>query len=191
MTSTNTTYTPFTNSLYDTCNLDKKYQESTGPFNWITDSQVVESKEACHVGFSPFMQNQFNSIPLHKVDAESELRNQTRKRSRCPIEKFDPTKFQPTQNELRECSNQNLVPTYTRLNKPCNLPGVSINRFTPLCEDPQNLTNIHANNYIGKNTRLQVKDDFKLQQQPLLIQSLSKNPGQFIPLTEGAKAFQL
>ena len=183
-----TPYTPFTNSLYDSCNLDKKNQESTGPFNWMTDPNIKESSQACHVGFSPFMQNQFNSVPFNKIDAESELRNQTRKLSRCPTTQFDPTKFTPINNDIKDCTTNDLVPTYTRLNKACNLPGVSINRFVPLCDDPQNLLNIHANSYIGRNTRLQVKDDYKTQ--------LEENPiprGTFnnLPLNEAINRYTI
>ena len=71
--------------------------------------------------------------------------------------------------KLAECKTNNLVPEYTRINKPCNIfSGISINRFHPLCEDLQDTNKIQSNSYIGTSTRLQVKDAFNKarQEQP-------------------------
>jgi len=147
----------FTRSSYDECELRKKITESKAPFEWRTDSNVVESKEVCFQASSPFMQNPFNSIPQDSVDIESELKGQTRNLSRCPEFKFDPTKFKPINIKLNECKDNRLVPEYTRENRSCNvLSGISINRFNPLCDDL--LINIHHNDFIGRNTRLELKD---------------------------------
>jgi hypothetical protein len=153
----------FTKSLYDNCNLKKKDEESTGAFKWITDS-VYEHKDSCNVDASPFMHNQFKSIPSKAVDIENDLRNQTRLLSRCPESRFDPSKVTSDNkftSKLENCKSNNLVPQYTRVNKPCNIfSGISINRFHPLCEDLQDTNKIQSNSYIGTNTRLQVKDAF-------------------------------
>lgn len=176
-------YKPFSKSLYDSCNIKKKNQESTGPYKWVMDN-VKESPDSCWVQTSPFMHNQFQSIPLNVIDVESDLRNQTRILSRCPQTRFDPTKLEncktckkcnsglpcecghcrETKNEfkIKECSNKFLVPNYTRVQKPCNIySGITINRFNPLCDDAQELNSIHSNIYIGSNSRLQVKDNFE------------------------------
>lgn len=153
----------FTNSLYDECNLEKKHQESTGAFSWITDP-IYEHKESCYVESSPFMHNQFKSIPAMAVDIENDLRNQTRLLSRCPSTRFDPSKATNDNkftSKLENCKNTPLVPEYTRINKPCNIfSGISINRFHPLCDDLQDTNKIQSNSYIGTSTRLQVKDAF-------------------------------
>ena len=177
----------FSNSLYDDCNLQKKNLESIGPFKWITDD-VKESKNTCYIQQSPFMHNQFQSIPHNKVDIESDLRNQTRILTRCPQGRFDPTKLDNCKdcdkcnqglpcscihcrqtkynNDLKDCFDTSLVPEYTRVNKPCNIfSGITINRFNPLIEDLQNANKIQSNSYIGTNTRLQVKDAFKIASQ--------------------------
>lgn len=152
----------FTRSLYDKCALDKKNQESTSPFNWMTDSEIVESKKSCYQGTSPFMHNPFKSIPLDKVDIESDLRGQNFLNSKCTEHKYNPNLQKPYTETLKDCETNELVPEYTRLNRSCNvLSGISINRFSPLCDDIQSLDKIHNNSYIGKNTRLQVKDAFK------------------------------
>lgn len=154
----------FTRNLYDKCALDKKNQESTSPFEWMTDSNIVKSQKSCYQGTSPFMHNPLNSIPLDKVDIESDLRGQNYSNSRCPTHKYNPELQKKYKHDLQDCENE-LVPEYTRLNKSCNIfSGISINRFSPLCDDVQNLDKIHNNNYIGSNTRLLVKDAFKKKQ---------------------------
>lgn len=153
----------FTRNLYDKCALEKKDQESTSPFKWVTDSQIAESKTACHQGTSPFMQNPFRSIPINKVDIESDLRGQNYMSSRCPSHKFNPELQKKYTETLKSCEKiTEFAPEYTRLNKSCNIfSGISINRFSPLCDDAQDVNKIHTNSYIGVNTRLQVKDAFK------------------------------
>ena len=154
----------FTRNLYDNCSLEKKNQESTAPFNWVTDKSVVESKQSCFQGTSPFMHNPFKSIPMDSVDIESNLRGQHFKASRCPIHKFNPNNnpYSTVGSVLHECTDNRLVPEYTRLNKSCNIfSGININRFNPLCEDHTDFNKIHSNNYIGTNTRLIIKDSFK------------------------------
>lgn len=153
----------FTRNSYDKCALEKKHQESTSPFEWITDSQITESKMHCHQGKSPFMQNPFRSIPIDRVDIESDLRGQTYSSSKCPTHKFNPELQKPYNETLKNCNTTvEFSPEYTRLNKACNIfSGISINRFSPLCDDVQDFNKIHNNSYIGINTRLQVKDAFK------------------------------
>ena len=156
----------FTRNSYDDCALQKKNQESTSPFNWITDSSVVESKNSCFLKASPYQQTPFKSIPTGSIDIESDLRGQTFKSSKCAIHKYDPNTRIPFETKLNECKDNGLVPSYTRLNKSCNiLSGISVNRFHPLCEDVQDLFKIHTNDYIGVNTRLQIKDAFKNSKQ--------------------------
>jgi hypothetical protein len=178
----------FTNSLYDECNINKKQYESVAPFNWITD-QLYENKNKCFVNASPFMHNQFRNIPANSIEIENDLRNANRQLSRCSETRFDPTKLNNCKScdkcneglpcgclHCKETKNQNkineneacdkaLIPQYTRINKPCNIfSGITINRFHPLCEDLQDVNKIQSNSYIGSNTRLNVKDAFKLQQ---------------------------
>jgi hypothetical protein len=152
----------FTRNLYDGCALDKKNQESTAPFEYMTDIAVVESKESCFQGTAPFQHNPYRSIPVESIDIESDLRGQNLPNSRCPIHKFNPDSAKPVKWNIKECEDNRLVPEYTRMNKACNIfAGITINRFHPLCEDLQSLEKIHSNTYTGTNTRLQIKDAYK------------------------------
>lgn len=154
----------FTRSSADQCELDSKYNESSAPFSYATDAAVIESKESCFLGSSPFMHNPFKSIPTEVIDIESDLRGQTRNLGRCPSQKFNPDASKPYDFKWKECKDERLVPEYTRTDRPCNiLSGVSINRFQPLADDHQELAKIHNNSYIGTNTRILIKDAYKNQ----------------------------
>lgn len=152
----------FTRTTNDDCALLLKNKESTGPFDWATDNTITENKESCFQGSAPFSHNPYRSIPSNVVDFESELRGQTRDNSKCATHKFNPNMAPKINFKWNECTDNKLVPEYTKLNKSCNvLSGITINRFQPLYEDPQEFTKIHNNNYIGSNTRLLIKDAFK------------------------------
>jgi hypothetical protein len=150
----------FTRSVYDNCALDQKNTQSTQSFRWTTDNQVNESNDSCHLGLSPFQHAPFRNIPSSVIDVESELRGQTRIASQCIQDQYPLVNTVPSfENKINDCTNNALFPDYTRTNRACNvLSGITINRFNPLCEDPQDINRIHPINYIGANTRLQVKD---------------------------------
>jgi hypothetical protein len=149
----------FTRNLYDNCALEKKDQESKAPFQWVTDSTVIESDKSCYQRSTPYMHKPFSGIPKTSVDVESDLRGQTIKLSRCPQNKFNPEKQEKKDIQLTDCTDTDLLPEFTRLNKSCNMfSGISINRFHPLCEDVQELEKIQENSYIGMNTRLAMRD---------------------------------
>lgn len=164
-------YNIFTNNLYDDCNLEKKNQESVGPYNWVIDNV---KHAGCFHNDSPYMQSNANNVPNNLVDIENNIRNQQRKKTRCIHDKHIPSKNYDcsdcdknvycnceTKNVLKdsECSGF-LKADYTRKSKSVNLSGISINRFSILNENLQDLNKIHGNNIIGLNTRLFVKDNF-------------------------------
>lgn len=155
----------FTRATYDNCAIEKKDQESTAPFNWVTDNTISESKQVCFQSTSPFMQNPFKSVPSSAIDIESDLRGHKFMVSKCPTHKYDPEKSDHIDFQINECKDNGLVPEYTRVNKSCNIfSGMNINRFHPLCEDLQKVNKIHNNSFIGTNTRLQIKDAFRAKQ---------------------------
>lgn len=154
----------FTRSNADDCALKKKNQESIAPFKWATDSEIVESKQSCYLGASPFMHTPFRSVPSKVVDIESDLKGQTKNLTKCISCNHSPDKDIIVESDIKECKDEKLIPEYTRTKRPCNvLSGITINRFDPLCEDPQSFLRIHSNSYAGRNTRLQIKDTFKLK----------------------------
>lgn len=155
----------FTRGAYDKCAIEKKDQESEHPFQLLTDKSVRESKSVCFQSTSPFMQNPYNSIPSSVVDIESELRGYSFELSKCPTHKYNPSNSKKIDNIINECTDNGLIPEYTRTNKSCNIfSGITINRFHPLYEDLQSRNKIHDNSYIGTNTRLQMQEAFEKTQ---------------------------
>lgn len=155
----------FTRNVYDKCAMDQKNTENEAIFAHNTDSAITESTSSCFVSYSPFMATPQHSVPSSIVDTESELRGQSQILGKCASNRFNPMTAQPVVKDLRLCAEDVLMPEYTRINKPCNIfSGININRFHPLCEDLQDLNKIHGNNYIGSNSRLDVKDAHDNQQ---------------------------
>jgi hypothetical protein len=161
----NASHFSFTRDKYDSCEYDQYLQESTAPFQWISD-HVYENNSHCHVDQSPFLQGNNSGIQRSDIDVESELKNITRANSRCPDKKYNPSKHTvQTRDYLSNCLDSRLVPEYTRTDKPCNLPGVSTFNLSihPLCNEIQDLQKIHLNSYSGVNTRLVTRDAYAKQ----------------------------
>lgn len=170
-----------TRSLYDTLAIAQKDRQSTGPFAWITANFQKDSPDACFVERSSvFMSKQY--LPADQIDTESDLRNNSRPSSRIISTKAYTGPTSDTckackncntglpcgcdhckeKKNIKNCSGDTHVPTYTRLNKPCKVTsGININRFSYLCEDLQDVSKISSNDVIGTNTRLAVKDQFQ------------------------------
>jgi hypothetical protein len=161
----NSSHFSFTRDKYDSCEYDKYLQESTAPFQWLSDS-IYENNSHCLVDQSPFLQGSAYGIQRNDIDVDSELKNITRANSRCPDKKYDPSKHTvQTPPSFSNCQDSRLVPEYTRVEKPCNLSGVSTFHLSvhPLCNDLQDLQKIHLNSYSGVNTRLVTRDTFSKQ----------------------------
>lgn len=152
----------FTRISDDDCAVQKSNEESAGPYAWRTDKSVIESKGACFLSASPFMQTPFPDIPAQSIDIDSELKGRTRPLSKCPSKKYLPSEKALPDNPITDCKDLRLVPEYTRTSRPCNiLSGITIDRFETLPEPPQGLERIHNNTYIGVNTRLQLRDAYR------------------------------
>ena len=121
------------------------------------------------------------------VDVNSELKNITRKLYKCPNKRYLPQcdlmncacKFgypcgsgvmndcytngeRCPDNKLYhppDCDNDFLKSNYTRLNNPCQLKEIGINRWQWLCKNPQDNVNIPFDHFI--NTRTLIKDNHR------------------------------
>ena len=169
----------FSRLSYDDCAYSKTLNESTGPFKYVTNPIAHQASEQCFMGYPGFNSAMVGNqgIRPETVDVESELRNQTRLASNCPTKKYNPkVNCRACDNcnqglpcgclhcnaknphSLADCSKE-IVPVQSRSFNACSdLNGIFINRFQPLCEDPQGLDKIHSNDYIGMDTRNVVKD---------------------------------
>ena len=96
------------------------------------------------------------------VDIESQLLNLNRRASRDPSTKYNPLKdsCRNSDNCLKNLPDCHLRTDDTRLSNPANnLRGITIERFNPLCKNPQENVFFPGAQLIP--TRLVVKDNFK------------------------------
>ena len=96
------------------------------------------------------------------VDVESELMNITRSASNNPDKKYNPLndKCRKDNSCLVNFPDCHILTDDTRLSNPAsNLRGTGINRFNPLCLDPQKQVFFPGTQHIP--TRIVVKDNFK------------------------------
>ena len=72
----------FNRTSYDQCAYEKRLQEGTSPLTYQLYEGKFENCNKCK--FDKFYR------PFDLVDIESELRNQTRRASKCPQHKYNP-----------------------------------------------------------------------------------------------------
>lgn len=129
------------------------------PYNDCNDcSQTIPNDP--HIRFQNYGHN---SCSMKKaVDDSSELSGLNYKNSKCNKDAYSPNSYISTgcvlksSNEVRKCS----IPTEScRLsNPPCTLKEVGINRFNPLCWNPQEKA-LESFDRIGINYRMVAKDN--------------------------------
>jgi hypothetical protein len=113
-----------------------------------------------HIRFQAYGQN---ACSMKKaIDDNTELSGRNYKNSKCNADAYLPNKYistgcsPQTINDVRKCS----IPTEScRLsNPPCSLKEVGINRFDPLCWNPQSKA-LESFDRIGINYRMVAKDN--------------------------------
>ena len=143
------------------------------------------SKKACYQA-NPRIIGQKGGVSLNKnslwrfyagpVDIESELKNLNRSASKNPKAQYNPLKDKCRDSKKCVVNMPNCYfPTNdTRLNNPSsNLRGININRFNPLCKNPQD--NVFFPGTKNTSTRLQSKDNYKQKLPTPRINSLDPN----------------
>jgi hypothetical protein len=134
------------------------YQLST-PYNDCMDCDKFIPNDP-HIRFQAYGQN---SCSMKKaIDDSTELSGINYKNSKCNADAYTPNKYistgcvPKTINDIRKCS----IPTEScRLsNPPCSLKEIGINRFDPLCWNPQSKA-LESFDRIGINYRMVAKDN--------------------------------
>jgi len=134
------------------------YQSST-PYNDCMDCDKFVPNDP-HIRFQAYGQN---ACSMKKaIDDSTELSGINYKNSKCNTDAYSPNKYistgcvPQTINDIRKCS----IPTEScRLsNPPCSLKEVGINRFDPLCWNPQSKA-LESFDRIGINYRMVAKDN--------------------------------
>tara|TARA_B110000285_G_scaffold235404_1_gene316906 strand:- start:2548 stop:3204 length:657 start_codon:yes stop_codon:yes gene_type:complete len=96
------------------------------------------------------------------VTAESDLFNLIRKDSNDPKTQFPNVRpVYKNKPVLESCKKTDLARRYPLLEAPVYKREQQIDRFESLCLDPQSFSRISSNQYIGLNTRLHSRDNYK------------------------------
>jgi len=158
-------------SKYDKDLTSRDIDQSTAPLKFRLDPSFAEVREPCfqkEVGWIGKQGVSYDSTkPL--VDTESDLFNINRVLSRDPKFKYVPmcggrcagqpdcSECQPKLSHLSECLVRN---ESTRLTNPkSTLRETGVNRFQPICLDPQDPSRWEHPGEVGINYRMVVKDN--------------------------------
>ena len=154
----------FTQSIYDPGAYAKELDESMYPGQYKLMPDAVQRETACFdvssVGRG--VPRQLMKIK-DVVDSESDVFNLKRKYSRDPDLKYLPNdSVSRPAIPISQCSTSNSY-IHSRLDDPLfkREQQVQIKRFESLCIDPQHLSRIRDNSFIGRNTRLFERDMYQ------------------------------
>ena len=154
---------------FDSCTYKHNLKQSVGTGDYMLGTPLAN----CRICFStdPAIRlargsgvSTCDSVPL--IDADSELKNLTRRASDCPTEKYLPTgKAYCHTHDYKDCTT---LPTEdTRISNPtCTMRCTGVNRWEWLCQNPQEKALIPFDFNI--NNRLVIKDNKVVGEERLL-----------------------
>ena len=157
----------FSRPIYDTCAYPEDLYESTGPYEYIMNSDRIHNCSGCLTTFGPrgsFLGAGVSSptgdviaAAQQNIDIDSIMTNRNVPLSKCKRGKVNPIDVTRIKTKnLPEC-NDYLDAQHTKMTDPAMFyRGVAVNRFFDLNKDPQ--ANIFYDWAI--NTTLEAKDNF-------------------------------
>lgn len=161
----------YTRLSQDELAYQSKVFESVRPGMYSLQPESTYNPNACRptepetrIGSSMYNITQNNDM----VNMESDLRNLNRKTSKDPKAQypFIQKSYTDMSSVVPECPlSQTLAPRQTQLEAPTikREQTVDIPRFESMCLDPQEFSRIRSNNYIGVETRLYNRDNYKMK----------------------------
>ena len=163
----------YTRKIYDENAYKKELQESTEPgrYSLLEDSSF--SNQTCfqetpeiHPGLGQYRISDNNDM----INAESDLFNLNRKDSKDPKQQYPYVKPALKQQSLEKCTTTSLARQYPLLEAPVfkREQQIQTKRFESLCLNPQDMSRIRANSYIGLDSRLFFRDNHK-RKEPMLF----------------------
>lgn len=182
----------YTRKIYDENAYKKELQESTEPGRYSLLEDSTYSNQTCfqetpeiHSGLGQFRISDKNDM----VNAESDLFNLIRKDSKDPQKQFPYVKKE-YQNvpKIEACKATDLARQYPLLEAPVfkREQSIHVPRFESLCLNPQDMSRIRANSYIGLNSRLFFRDNHQTKK-PVLKDQTNGLPagGDFVSPMDG------
>ena len=157
----------YTRKIYDENAYKKELQESTEPGRYSLLEDSTYSNETCfqqapeiHSGLGQYRISEQNDM----VNVESDLFNLIRKDSKDPQQDYPYIKKEYSNApKIDTCNKTDLSRQYPLLEAPVfkREQSIHVPRFESLCLNPQDMSRIRANSYIGLNSRLFFRDNHK------------------------------
>jgi hypothetical protein len=138
-------------------------KQSTAPLLYLLDPSYANPCQPCRPADIGYLGRQGVSLAknIDLVDLESSLKLLNYRNSRDPNAKFNPCCEGDYSQDLLHFDECMISTDYSRVtNPPCTLRGTGVNRFQPLCLNPQDPDRWEYPAQIGINYRLVVKDNF-------------------------------
>lgn len=167
----------YTRKIYDENSYKKELQESTEPGRYSLLEDSTYNNQTCfqetpeiHSGLGQFRISEKNDM----VNAESDLFNLIRKDSKDPKQQYPYVKkTYQKQPKMETCKTTDLARQYPLLEAPVfkREQSIHVPRFDSLCLNPQDMSRIRSNSYIGLNSRLFFRDNHQTKKPVLKNQS--------------------
>lgn len=169
----------FQRNSYDPKAYNHQLEEAMGPGKYQLLSDYGNHSARCFRSNPGLYNGNTGLLEIGSiVDAESDLQNLNRPLSNDPKQKYPFVGRQETHKFTEFCANPpnfEMQNTLLDMPKPNREKSTIKNHFETLCLDPQKLTRIHDNSYIGRNTQLWERDNYKPKYPTPLNQSMDPN----------------
>jgi hypothetical protein len=162
----------FERSIYDQGAYCTDLKQSTAPLKYMLDPTYANQCSPCRPGDVGYIARQGVSLTKNAnlVDVESDLLLLNYPLSRNPAAKYSPCAGPNYSGNLMHFNECAIGTDYSRITQPpCSLRGTGVNRFQPICLDPQDESRWLMPSQVGVSYRLVVKDN----QVPLIPDVLS------------------
>jgi hypothetical protein len=185
-------------SKYDSCNYKYDLQQSVAVNKYLMDPIKTKRCDDCRPPQPGYITSRGVSEQIPLVAVDSEMKNITRKYSRCPTNKYVPQcpfcgmsiedsvmkACRSCQGKMRDLDACQVITEDTRLvNPPCTLRGTGWSQhvFQDLCLNPQDLERIIHPGEVGINYRMVAKDNHRPCIPKLIDQSHALPPQRELP----------
>jgi hypothetical protein len=188
----------FTRKIYDENAYKQELYEVTKPNRY----QLLEPSTHRGVGDTCFQatpeihtgagnHSQYRIGDNNMVNVESDLFNLIRKDSNDPKAQYPFIKKQYTQKMVGDCTKTDLARSYPLLegSQFKREQQIAVPRFESLCLNPQEMSRIRSNHYIGLNTRLLNRDNTRKVDLPKVNSKPASNFTHMAPIDQDIQKF--
>lgn len=115
----------FNRTIYDDCAYSTELNEQRNMLHYNLNPNKFYNQDQKRINFGLLGGNNVSQSPENLIDLESDLRNQTRLYSRCPIRKFNPT------CDINKCGSKTGLPCEGCPSKMLHMPEGTMIDYKP------------------------------------------------------------